>query len=63
MAATEAQKKAVAKWQREKTEEFKFRVPIGEKTRIQEHAKAQGESANAFIYRAVNEAIERDNQK
>mgnify|MGYP002676289140 CR=1 FL=1 len=63
MAATEAQKKAVAKWQREKTEEFKFRVPIGEKTRIQEHAKAQGESANAFIYRAVNETIERDKQK
>ena len=63
MAATEAQKKAVAKWLREKTEEFKFRVPIGEKTRIQEHAKAQGESANAFIYRAVNEAIERDKQK
>ena len=63
MAATEAQKKAVAKWQREKTEEFKFRVPIGEKTRIQEHAKAQGESANAFISRAVNEAIERDKQK
>lgn len=63
MAATEAQKKAVAKWQREKTEEFKFRVPIGEKTLIQEHAKAQGESANAFIYRAVNEAIERDKQK
>ena len=63
MAATEAQKKAVAKWQREKTEEFKFRVPIGEKTRIQEHAKAQGESANAFIYRAVKETMERDNQK
>ena len=63
MAATEAQKKAVAKWQREKTEEFKFRVPIGEKVRIQEHAKEQGESANAFIYRAVNEAIERDKQK
>ncbi len=63
MAATEAQKKAVAKWQREKTEEFKFRVPIGEKTRIQEHAKAQGESANAFIYRAVKETIERDKQK
>ena len=62
MAATEAQKKAVAKWQREKTEEFKFRVPIGEKTRIQEHAKAQGESANAFIYRAVKETMERDNQ-
>ena len=63
MAATDAQKKAIAKWQKEKTEEFKFRVPMGEKSRIQEHARAQGESANAFIYRAVNEAMERDRQK
>lgn len=33
------------------------------KSRIQEHAKSQGESTNAFIYRAVNEAIERDEKK
>lgn len=60
MAPSEAQKRAVAKWQKEKVEEIKFRVPMGDKIRIQAHAKACNESTNAFIYRAVNEAIERD---
>ena len=40
-----------------------FRVPLGEKERIQEHAKRMGESANAFLVRAVCEQIERDNSK
>ena len=47
----------------EKLEGITFRVPVGQKSRIQEHAKSQGESTNAFIYRAVNEAIERDEKK
>lgn len=63
MAPSEAQKRATAKWQKEKVEEVKFRVPKGEKTIIQEHAKAQGESTNSFIYRAINETMERDKQK
>ena len=60
MAPSEAQKRATAKWQKEKVEEIKFRVPMGEKFRIQQHAKTMGESTNAFIFRAVNEAIKRD---
>ena len=36
---TEAQKRARNKWLSEKTEELKFRVPKGNKARIQEHAK------------------------
>lgn len=63
MAATDAQKRAIAKWQKEKVEEIKFRVPKGNKSRIQDHAQTQGESTNAFIYRAINETIERDNKK
>ena len=63
MSPTDAQRKAIAKWQKEKVEEIKFRVPMGEKTSIQEHAKSQGESTNAFIYRAVNETIARDQEK
>ena len=59
MAPSEAQKRATAKWQKEKVEEIKFRVPMGEKERIQAYAKFCGESTNAFIYRAINEAIER----
>lgn len=63
MAVSQLRLKSNKKYLNEKLEEIKFRVPIGNKTRIQEHAKAQGESTNAFIYRAVNEAIERDKQK
>lgn len=63
MSQTPAQLAASKKYHQEKLDEIKFRVPKGNKERIQEHAKEQGESTNAFIYRAVNEAIERDQRK
>ena len=53
MSTEEAKRRAKKKFIAEKLEGITFRVPIG-------HAKSQGESTNAFIYRAVNEAIERD---
>ena len=61
MAASEAQKRAIAKWQKEKVDEVKFRVPKGERALFQAHAKEQGESTTAFIKRAIREAMERDN--
>ena len=61
MAASEAQKRAIAKWQKEKVDEVKFRVPKGERALIQAHAKEQGESTTAFIKRAIREAMELDN--
>lgn len=63
MSLTDAQKKANKKYQQEKLDEIKLRVPKGEKERIQTHAAAGGESTNAFIYRAINETIERDTKK
>lgn len=63
MATEESKRRARQKYIDEKTDEIKLRVPKGNKERIQEHAKTQGESTNAFIYRAVNETIERDNSK
>lgn len=48
---------------KEKLDEIKVRVPKGQRAVIQEHAKKMGESTNAFIKRAVAEAIERDNSK
>lgn len=63
VAQTEAQLEASRKYHREKLEEIKFRVPKGNKARIQAHAQAQGESTNAFIYRAINETIERDEDR
>lgn len=61
MAVSEAQKRATAKWQKEKVEEVKFRVPKGERAVIQAHASQQGESTTAFIKRAIKETMERDN--
>ncbi len=63
MSSKEATQKAKDKYLNEKVDSIIFRVPKGNKERIQEHAKAQGESTNAFIYRAVNETIERDQAK
>lgn len=60
MALTDAQKRARDKWLTEKVEDIRFRVPKGKKAIIQEHAAKLGESVNAFINRAVDEALARD---
>ena len=60
MSASDAQKRATAKWQKEKVEEIKFRVPMGRKEGIKAHAELCGESVNAFLLRAVEETMERD---
>jgi predicted HicB family RNase H-like nuclease len=62
MAQTDARRKASQKYQKEKVEEIKFRVPKGHKSVIQEHAAAQKESVNAFLSRAVKETMERDSK-
>lgn len=59
MAQTEAQLRASKKYH-QKFDVIQFRVVKGEKDNISNHAKLQGESLNAFLRRAVQEAIERD---
>ena len=61
MPASKAQQKAVSKYMKANYDEIKLRVPKGQKEIIQEHAKKTGESVNAFIIRAVQEALDRDN--
>ena len=63
MSPSDAQRRAIRKYQQEKLEDVKFRVRKGEKQVIQEHAQQQGESVNAFLTRAVRETMERDNAK
>ena len=58
MPPSEAQKKATAKWQKEKAEEIKFRVPKGKKEIIQAFAQKHGESVNGLLYRLVEEAMQ-----
>lgn len=62
MAVSKAQRKAIDKWNA-KHDEVRFRVPIGEKEIIQQHAASCGESTNAFMVRAVRETMARDNEK
>lgn len=60
MANSEALKRAIKKYDKEKIDRIAMRVPKGKRELIQAHAQEQGESVNAFLNRAVNEAIERD---
>lgn len=57
---TEARRKASAKYLKESVEDIRIRVPKGQKAIIKEHAESQGESMNAFVIRAIDEAIQRD---
>lgn len=59
MKQTEAQLRATRKYH-DKLDNLQIRVPKGTKAIITEHAAAQGESLNAFVVRAINEAMERD---
>ena len=56
---TAAQKKAQQKYM-EKFSVARVRMDRERYERVQAHAEAQGESVNAFINRAISEAMERD---
>lgn len=53
--ASEAKLKANNKYLTEKVDKFKIRVPKGQKISIQEFAKSQGKSLNAYIIELINE--------
>lgn len=43
--------------------EIKVRMTMDQRSIVQQHAASMGESATAFINRAINEAMERDKLK
>ena len=57
---TLARKTANAKYEAETVERVSLVMPKGHKAEIQAHAKAQGESMNSFINRAIDETMKRD---
>ena len=61
MPRSEAMDRAIKKYEQDKVERVIFRVPKGMKEQIQAHAEKQGESLSAFLNRAVQETIRRDN--
>ena len=58
---SEAQKKAVARYNAANYDQILLRVEKGTRATITRHAESRGESLNAFINRAIDEAMERDN--
>lgn len=58
---SKAQQKAVNKYVKNNYDRINVTFAKGRKEEIKAHAKSHGESVNAFIVRAVNEAMERDN--
>ncbi len=57
---SDAQRKAVAKYNAANYEQIQVRVNKGMKDQIKEHAESRGESLNSFINRAIEETMERD---
>lgn len=62
MAISDAQRKAVAKYNAANYERIELRVDKGLKDVIKAHAEARGESVNGFINRAITETMERDRE-
>mgnify|MGYP003378440943 FL=1 len=60
MPVSKAQQKATNKYISKAYDRVNLTLPKGQKDEIQAHAAAQGESVNAFINRAIMEAMERD---
>ena len=59
--ASKAQQKAVNKYMKSNYDRVNLVMPKGQKDIIQAHAAQQGESVNAYINRAIDEAMQRDN--
>ena len=58
--ASKAQQKAVNKYMKSNYDRINLVMPKGKKDIIQAHAAQTGESVNAYINRAIDEAMQRD---
>lgn len=62
MPASKAHIKATNKWMAKAYDRINLTLPKGQKEVVQAHAQRMGESTNAFIGRAIAEAMERDDK-
>lgn len=61
MSISESRKKANQKWDAANLDRISVAMAKGKKDVIKSHAEAHSESVNAFINRAIDETMERDN--
>lgn len=57
MALTDAQKRAVAKYNAKSYDRIEIKVKKGEKEKIKAHAESRGMSLNAFIVEAIEKEL------
>ena len=62
MAQTEAQQKAIKKYQAKLQRIYIWLLPE-QKDRIIAHTQKKGESINAFVQRAIVETLDRENEE
>ena len=60
MTVSKAQQKAVAKYMKNNYDELKIRVPKGSKSLIEAAAKADNQSINGYVKKAVKAQYEAD---
>ena len=60
MARTDAEDRAIKKYEQEKIDKVLVRFPKGKKEQIQQHVANTGESINGFINRAVDQTLSSD---
>ena len=60
---TKAQQKAANKYMKNHYDRVNLFVPKGQRDLLRAHAQEQGESLNAFVCRAIREAMDRDIEK
>lgn len=63
MPASKAKIRANAKYNKNHYDRIDLRLPKGEKEAVKSHAIKHDGSLNKFLNRAINEAMERDNEK
>lgn len=61
MPISKAQQRAVNKYVKNNYDRVNVTFPKGRKDELKAHATGRGESLNAFINRAIDETLERDN--
>ena len=63
MPASAAKLRSIRKWDDKAYDKILLRVPKGKKDLIQAYTQKQGLSLNGFISRAIDEAMQREEEK
>ncbi|MCD7821303.1 MAG: type II toxin-antitoxin system HicB family antitoxin [Clostridiales bacterium] len=62
MTVSKKQQASVNKYIKNNYDRINIVVPKGKREELKEHAKSMGESLNAFLSRAADEQVKRDNE-